>query len=88
MPPWFQDFLAEIHAGLDPALAVGFDLAFRAVKDEGVTNKHARIFLKLVAWIVVQPRPLAERLDALGKLLALPRTGARIINMRQLTGWN
>jgi hypothetical protein len=87
MPPWFADFLDEVRTGLDPALAVGFDLAFRAVQDEGVTNKHARSFLKMVGWIVSQPRTLAERLDALGKLLALPRTGPRIVNLKQLTGW-
>jgi hypothetical protein len=86
LPPWFANFVAEVHSDLEPALADGFERAFREIEAEGVTNRHARRFMLAVRWILSQPRTLLEKVEALGKLSDLPR-GPVIVNMQQLTGW-
>ena len=86
--PIVKQFITELRA--DPQLATladEFDQAARSIEHEAVTNKHARAFFKAVAWIVGrQDRTIAEKIEALGKLLALPR-GPIVVGMRKLTGW-
>jgi hypothetical protein len=85
--PIVKQFVAELRA--DPQLATladEFDQAVCAIEHEAVTNRDARTFFKAVRWIVGQDRTNAEKIEALGKLLALPR-GPVVIGMRKLTGW-
>jgi hypothetical protein len=88
MSPALSGFVAELRG--DPhhaALGDEFDRVARAIEHEAVANKDARAFLKAVAWIVGHPdRTIAERMEALGKLLALP-PGPIVVGMRKLTGW-
>jgi hypothetical protein len=85
LPPWFVAFVDDVRS-LEPAVADGFERAFREFEAEGVTNRHARRFMTAVRWIVSQPRTLVQKLEAFGKLSVLPR-GPVIVNMNKLTGW-
>jgi hypothetical protein len=88
MHPSVTHFIAELRG--DPQLADladGFNQMACAIERESVTNRDARVFLKAVLWIIKhEDRTLAERIEALGKLLALPR-GPVVIGMKKLTGW-
>jgi hypothetical protein len=83
----FDSFVEELRA--DPRLA-GFadDCAkeFREAEIESGHNLQQHKFLRMVAWIIQQPRTLDERIEAIHKLQNLP-PGPRIVSMKLLTGW-
>ena len=85
-----EQFVKELGAQPDLVEGAGaeaFAQAFEALELEGVKNWHARRFMQAVTWILQQPRTVAEKLEAIEMLVALPR-GPRIVSMPQLTGWD
>lgn len=84
-----ESFIADMRADARMSeFADRFMKEFREVEAESICNWHALRFLKAVTWIVSQPRTLDEKLEALGKLLSLPKCHVLIPSMRRLTGWD
>jgi hypothetical protein len=82
-----DNFIDELRD--DPQLAAVADEFARAacaIEREARTNRHAGELLKAASWIIRHDdRTLAERIEALGKLVALP--GPIVVNMYELIGW-
>ena len=83
----FASFVEELKSNsVFSDIADDWAKALRATEIEAGTNPNAWKFLKMVNWILSQNRTLAEKLDAIEKLILLP-PGPRIVRMKQLTGW-
>jgi hypothetical protein len=62
--------------------------AIAATETEAVSNVDARRFLAAISWILEQPRTPVEKLEAIEKLLAMPR-GAHVLipSAQKFFGW-
>lgn len=86
MTPVFATFVDDLRA--DPQTVDAADTFAEFFREVELSdNWHIRQFAKALNWILVQPRTVREKIDAILKLLELP-PGPRIVSMRLLlTGW-
>jgi hypothetical protein len=83
---YIEQFLTEMRA--DPHFADGangISAALDAIDREADGNADAAAFFECVRWVLERPKPVAEKLDVLQRLLELQ--GRITINMPIFTGW-
>jgi hypothetical protein len=85
MHPALDHFCAEIGGDIGAQLRA----AIAATETEAVNNVNAQRFLNAIRWIAGQDRSVAEKVEALAKLIATGR-GCHVMipSARKFFGWD
>jgi hypothetical protein len=83
---YVEIFLKEMRADARFAGAAdGISVALEAVDREADGSADAAAFFECVRWVLERPKPIAEKLDVLRRLMELQ--GRVTVNMKIFTGW-
>ena len=83
---YIEQFLTEMRADERFAgAAEGISAALEAVDREADGSPDAAAFFECVRWVLERPKPIAEKLDVLRRLMDLQ--GRVTVNMAIFTGW-
>jgi hypothetical protein len=87
LPRAVQQFIADLRADLgdEPADLFEQELEATDLAADGCIHHHN--FFAALEWIISQPRTVQEKIEAIGKILAMPRTGMIVVRLPQDVGW-
>ena len=88
LPRAVQQFIADLRANIGDEVADQFEQELEATDLAADGCIHHGNFFAALEWILSQPRTVQEKIEAIGKILAMPRGGMIVINLPKDVGWS